>query len=258
VFAYSKKVRITIVAALLSATAFSALGRGETTVSGELKQWHKVTVDIDGPFASEGETAPNPFVDYRMTVTFTHESGSPRYLVPGYFAADGDAANSSAREGRVWRAHLSPDKPGRWDFQVSFVEGKFVAVYPEQPGQPVRKVDGRGGSFHVLPTDKSGRDFRAHGRLRYVGERYLKFAGSGEYFLKAGADSPENLLAYWDIDGTYSNRLGADARTGEAAPSSNLKGWLAHVQDWSPADPVWKGTRGKGLIGALNYLAGKG
>jgi hypothetical protein len=28
-----------------------------------------------------------------MTVTFTHESGAPSYKVPGYFAADGNAAN---------------------------------------------------------------------------------------------------------------------------------------------------------------------
>lgn len=252
------RIRTAIVAIVLTATTFIAFGRGETTVSGELKQWHKVTVDIEGPFATEGDADPNPFLDYRMTVTFVHESGSPRYLVPGYFAADGDAANSSAREGRVWRAHLSPDKPGRWDYEISFVEGKFVAVHPDQPGERVRRVDGRGGSFHVLPTDKSGDDFRYHGRLRYVGERYLKFAGSGEYFLKAGADSPENLLACVDIDGTYSNRPGSAARTGEASPPSNLKSWTPHVQDWGAADPVWKGTRGKGLIGALNYLASKG
>jgi hypothetical protein len=30
------------------------------------------------------------------------------------------------------------------------------------------------------------------------------------------------------------------------------------VQDWKPTDPAWKDGKGKGLIGALNYLAGKG
>ena len=30
----------------------------------------------------------------------------------------------------------------------------------------------------------------------------LKIAGDGEFFLKAGADAPETLLAYQDFDGT--------------------------------------------------------
>src|SRR4026207_2320374 len=77
-------------------------------VSGELRQWHKVTVTFTGPQASETDTSPNPFTDYRLIVTFTHESGTPRYEVPGYFAADGDAANSSASAGNKWRAHVSP------------------------------------------------------------------------------------------------------------------------------------------------------
>jgi hypothetical protein len=38
--------------------------------------------------------------------------------------------------------------------------------------------------------------------LQYTGRHYLQFAGSGEYFLKLGADSPETLLAYTDFDGT--------------------------------------------------------
>ncbi|MEZ5397229.1 MAG: hypothetical protein R2724_31240 [Bryobacterales bacterium] len=28
-----------------------------------------------------------------------------------------------------------------------------------------------------------------------------------------------------------------------------------HVQDWKPGDPTWQGGKGKGIIGALNYLA---
>ncbi|MHC4167533.1 MAG: DUF5060 domain-containing protein, partial [Planctomycetota bacterium] len=62
-------------------------GDGSAKISGELKQWHKVTLTLDGPFARESGTDPNPFTDYRMTVTFRHESGSPSYSAPGYFAA---------------------------------------------------------------------------------------------------------------------------------------------------------------------------
>ena len=38
----------------------------------------------------------------------------------------------------------------------------------------------------------------------------------------------------------------------------SLKSWDPHVQDWKAGDPTWKDGKGKGLIGALNYLAGKG
>src|SRR5690606_8458592 len=37
-----------------------------------------------------------------------------------------------------------------------------------------------------------------------------------------------------------------------------LKTWGPHVRDWKPGDPTWKGGKGKGMIGALNYLAGRG
>ncbi len=218
-----------------------------TAISGELKCWHKVTLTLDGPQAAETDNAPNPFTDYRMEVTFTHESGSPRYKVPGYFAADGNAAETSAESGNKWRAHLSPDKAGKWTYEVSFVKGKSIAVNETAKGEPVAECDGAKGEFTVAPTDKTGRDFRAKGRLEYVGKRYLQFAGSGEYFLKAGADAPETLLAYGDFDNTAARRKDAP-----------LKTWQAHVRDWKPGDPAWKDGKGKGLIGALNYLAGKG
>ena len=63
-----------------------------------------------------------------MKVRFTHESGSPDYVVPAYFAADGNAAETSASEGNKWRAHLSPDKIGKWSYEVYFVKGAYVAT----------------------------------------------------------------------------------------------------------------------------------
>ena len=71
-------------------------------------------------------------------------------------------------------------------------------------------------------SDKQGRDFRAHGRLEYVGKRYLQFAGTKQYFLKAGPDAPETLLAYSDFDNTITVK-----------PSKGpLKTWQPHVKDW--------------------------
>ena len=106
-------------------------------------------------------------------------------------------------------------------------------------------MDGATGSFEVAASNKTAPDFRAKGRLQYVGKHYLRFAGSGEYFLKAGPDSPETLLAYEDFDNT---------RTLKTA----MHAYAPHVQDWKNGDPTWSKGKGKALIGAINYLASKG
>lgn len=231
-------------------------GPGTVTVSGQLKQWHKVTLTLDGPFAHERDVDPNPFTDYRLTVVFTHESGTPSYRVPGYFAADGNAAETSAESGTRWRAHLAPDQPGRWTYALTLQRGRWAAVDVEAAARAPTVLAAR-GEFSIGPTDKQGRDFRAHGRLEYVGRHHLRFAGSGEYFLKVGADAPENLLAYADFDGTVANPR-TRARPGENAPAGRLKTWAPHRRDWRPGDPTWQGGKGQGLIGALNYLASRG
>ena len=222
---------------------------GEAALSGELKQWHKVTLTLDGPHASE-QGEPNPFLDYRLQVTFRHPESGLTYNVPGYFAADGDAANTSADEGDQWRAHLSPDHVGEWTYEVSFREGPGVAIADDpSAGQPVAGVDGLGGSFTVAKTDKTGRDLRGKGRLQYVGKHHLRFAGTGEYFLKAGADAPENFLAYRDFDGDFKT---------DGHRDKLIKDWAPHVRDWRPGDPTWQGGKGKGILGAINYLAAQG
>ncbi len=221
-------------------------GKGTVEVSGELKEWHKVTLTLDGPYAHERDNEPNPFTDHNLTVTFTHESGAPSYQVPGYFAADGDAGESSAESGTKWRTHLSPDKAGTWKYAVSFTRGKHAAF--DAGGAAVRPFDGVSGSFEIAKTDKKGRDFRAHGRLQYVGKHFLQFAGSKQYFLKAGPDSPETLLAFSDFDNTKALN----------AKKCKTKSWAPHVGDWKAGDPSWQHGKGKGLIGALNYLSEKG
>jgi hypothetical protein len=244
----SDQTPLLVMAALLTLLATAAAAPPPPgSISGELKQWHKVTLTLEGPFARERDTRLNPFLDYRLTVRFAHESGDPSYDVLGYFAADGNAGETSAEEGTKWRTHLSPDKAGRWTWRASFVRGPRAAVDPGATVEAMPGVDGATGSFVVLPTDKKGRDFRARGRLRYVGGHYLRFAGTGEYFLKAGPDAPETLLGYADFDGTVARKAKVP-----------LKTWAPHVRDWRSGDPTWKNGKGKGLIGALDYLAGRG
>ncbi len=235
---------------IILATALAGLqsAAGEepgARITGELRQWHKITLTIEGPEASETDSPGgiNPFTDYAMTVRFAHESGAPVREVPGYFAADGMAAETSATEGSKWRAHLSPDKTGSWSYRVSFARGAGAAV--GGVGDPLPPFDGIGGRFEVGPSDKAEPDFRARGRLQYVGERYLRFAGDGTYFLKAGPDAPETFLAYEDFDGASTRK-------------SPLKSWTPHLGDWREGDPSWQGGKGKGIVGALNYLASEG
>jgi len=237
-----------------NAAAAEGDGDGSVAITGELKQWHKVTLTIDGPYASETAGDFNPFTDCRLTLRFTHVSSGTSYVVPGYFAADGNAAETSAKSGNKWRAHFAPDRPGRWTYTIGFVQHPGVALWTEaqyrgskQPLKVVPVRDNRGNSFIVAESDKAGRDLRAQGRLDYVGERYLRFAGSGRYFLKAGADAPETLLAYADFDGTTARKKNAP-----------LKTYTPHVRDWRQGDPTWQGGKGKGLIGAINYLSSTG
>ena len=214
---------------------------------GELRKWHKVTLTFNGPSSDETAT-PNPFLDYRMDVTFTN--GSQQYVVPGYFAADGNAAETSATGGNQWRVHFAPDQAGTWTYKVSFRQGTKVAV-SDNPlaGSSAGYFDGASGSLNVAETNKTGRDFRAKGRLQYVGKHHLQFAETGEYFVKGGADAPENFLSYQDFDGPFKT---------DGQKDDLVKSWAAHVQDWRSGDPVWQGNKGKGMIGALNYLATKG
>ncbi len=219
----------------------------QADISGELRKWHTVTLTFDGPETSE-EASDNPFLNYRLNVTFTN--GNKTYVVPGYFAADGDAGNTSATSGNQWRVHFSPDALGQWTYSVDFRKGENIAVNADpKTGESAGFMDGERGYFTVKATDKTGRDFRAKGRLQYVGEHYLQFAETGEYFLKAGADAPENFLAYAEFDGDFK----IDGHKDEL-----VKTWAPHVQDWQAGDPTWQDGKGKGIIGALNYLASKG
>lgn len=213
-------------------------------VSGELKQWHKVTIDFTGPETSETAT-PNPFTDYRLDVEFTN--GDQKFLLPGYYAADGNAANSSADSGSTWRVHFAPNKTGEWTYKAKFTTGTNVAI--GENGKSAGHFDGTTETFQIAPTDKTGRDFRAHGRLSYVGKHHLQFEGSKEFFLKAGADAPENFLAYSGFDGGFKT---------DGHKDNLIKNWAPHKQDWKKGDPTWQDGKGKGIIGAVNYLAGQG
>lgn len=222
---------------------------GDCQVLGELRRWHRVEVRCTGPAGSEADDAT--FTDYRMNVTFDH--GSSTLVVPGHFAADGNAANTGSSTGNQWRAYFMPPATGSWDFTVSMRSGSDVAVSTSAgAGSPVVGLDGAQGSFSVAASNKSGRDMRAHGLLQHASnERYLRFAGSNELFVEGGVDSPENLFGYDEFDDTV-----------KYANVGSCKGILhqfgPHLGDWNVGDPSWDGGRGKSLVGLVNYVASTG
>ena len=224
-----------VIACVLASSALA----DDAKFSGELRKWHRVTLTFDGPSTSETADS-NPFLNYRLTVTFSGP-GDATFRVPGYFAADGDAADSGADSGNKWRVHFTPNRTGRWRWTASFRTGSKVALSTDPDAGKPAAFDGARGEFTVKSSQKKGRDFRARGRLNYVGRRYLQFAETGEYYLKGGADSPENFLAYYEFDQT---------------PDTHH--YKPHAKHFRSGDPTWDGGKGKNIVGALNYLAGKG
>ncbi len=218
---------------------YSSFIFSQAVISGELQKWHTVAITFDGPTTSES-SATNPFLNYRLNVTFSSPSGET-FLVPGFYAADGNAAETSSNSGNKWRVRFTPNEIGRWSYTASFRTGANVAISQDANAGTATSFNGKTGSFNIAASTKAKPDNRAKGRLSYVGERYLKFEEDDTYFLKAGSDSPENLLAYDDFDNTVPK-----------------KRWLSHAGDWQNGDPSWKGSKGKELIGAINYLSQKG
>lgn len=248
-----KKILFT---AILLFTIASLLYAQSPEMKGEFKKWQPLTLLFEGPQCSEADFSPNPFLDYRLQVTFTN--GTKQYYVPGFFAADGNSAETGAVAGNKWQVHFVPDEAGEWKYTVSFRSGKDIAISDQLDDGKALSPDGASGSFTVAPTDKNAPGFLSMGRVEATGERYLKFRETGKYFLKNGADSPENFLAYIDFDQTYRYGSKAIFREGEANPKESCHKYEAHIKDWKTGDPTWKGGKGKGIIGALNYLALQG
>ncbi len=227
---------------------------GFATITGTPQTWHTLTVSIDGPEVEE--TDPSTFLDYRFTVTFTQ--GDTQFVVPGFFAADGQAGSSHAAAGNQWQARFTPNRAGEWHYTAELLTGPRIAISEETTGATL--VAQSSGQIQIQPSQVSpeGQDFRGHGRLRYVGRHYLQFEGSGAFFIHAGLGSPENMLAFDGFDGTY------DAAREPEFPSlgeDQLHHFGPHRQDWQPGDPDWTdedGDDAKGLIGLINYAANQG
>jgi len=228
-------------------------------ISGELRIWHKVILTFDGPSVDESEST---FRNYRLDVTFT--KGTKSFKVPGYFAADGNASETSASSGNKWRVIFTPDEVGIWNYSVSFRQGNDIAIsFVANAGTIVAGLDDTSGSFTIDTIGTNENGFYAKGMLKYAEEHYGQFAGNKEWHVKAGPGSPEDFFGYNDFDNTVDNPDRVSSTQVQDIYLQNLNGeglhyYKSHIPDWKQGDPTWKGEKGKAIIGALNYMASIG
>lgn len=138
-----------------------------------------VEIDLNGP-DSFGMGTPNPFL-IDVFVTFTGPQGQT-YTVPAYYDGDG----VGGMDGSIWRVRFSPDDAGTWSYLSSSTEALL-------DGQSGTFIAGDPGDCPVH-TENGLPNFLCVGRLTQVGAHYLKFF-NGPYWLKGGADEPEDFLA---------------------------------------------------------------
>jgi hypothetical protein len=225
-------------------------------IEGSRTTWFPITLDLPGPQASETDTNPNPFLDYRMAVLFTGPAGQ-RYVVPGYFDGDGEGGGT----GNVWRAKFPPDEAGTWNYLIQFVGGPNISIDLNPYSGTHLPQSGAFGEFEVLPRRTNAPGFHKYGRLEHVGEHHLK-ARDGPYFIKTGTDSPENFLGFAGFDNTV------DQGGHPISLLGGLHRYPDHVKDWGPTglgddqDPYFvsadSGVDSKGIVGAINYLSSVG
>ncbi|MEM9160503.1 MAG: DUF5060 domain-containing protein, partial [Verrucomicrobiota bacterium] len=89
-FGIGSKIPLAILFIILSACA---------PENSSVRQWHTLTLSFEGPQTSE-TSEYNPFTNYRLLVKFTHRESD--YWIRGFYAADGNAAETSADAGNIW------------------------------------------------------------------------------------------------------------------------------------------------------------
>ncbi len=129
---------------------------------------------------STGMGIPNPFL-FEVNVNFQGPQGE-RMSVPAFY--DGNGAGGM--DGNVWKVRFRPGTSGIW-------------TYSSTSSEPL--LNGHTGSFQVVTPESCPKattyglpNFSCTGRLEYSGGHYLRFA-DGTYWIKGGADDPEDFLA---------------------------------------------------------------
>lgn len=188
-------------------------------------------------------------------MTFTHLATQDTYVVPGYYAGDGNFGST----GSVWRARFAPFGPsalGDWAYYAEIWHANDANITPKSnpPGAPIW-TSGPSGLFTCVAPTGLDPKFLRYGFLRATGDRYLKFDDpAGGHFLMTGVGGPENFLASPDFTG-WAIGPATNCFGDPANPDRLLGGhrYLLHAQnDFVPGDPGWGAGAllGKGSHGA--------
>lgn len=211
-----------------------------------------ITLSFNGPQTSEYDSV-NPFLNYLLLVEFS--SNGSKKMIRGFYAADGNAANTGSDSGAVWQVRFIPEVIGEWTYSANLYKGDSVAINNNIENAEQIELANSNGKFVVVDSEKNANDKSFKGRI-IAKNGYFKFRDTNEYFLKVGADSPENFLAYSGFDNTF--RIEDSKKEGEANTNLEIHSYEPHLKDWNEGDPTWKNGEGKSMIGAINYLASKG
>lgn len=204
---------------------------------GTFEKWSKVEIDLTGPESEGMSEEANPF-KILVDVTFTGPEGQA-YTVPAFYAGDGN----TGLDGNVWRVRFAPDAVGDWSFTTESDEPMLNQL---------------SGAFGVTPVDRcesyeyepgSLPDLSCVGMLTYTGEPFLKYS-EGPYWLKGGADEPEDFLAPEETVGFGSEEQAIDYlaglnvnslymllhNTGAFADARNVWPWVGETESEAQAN----------------------
>lgn len=181
------------------------------------------------PFEVEGglEETAETFLNYRYDLLVRYDDTA--YTVPGYF------------DGEEFTAIWAPEHTLQTEVTYRFCVGPNVALLQDEELT-------RAQCQYVEEKLSVGDVSFGQCALTARNSRYLR-RGDGSIFLKTGAGSPENILAYADFDGTYD----AGGTNFPSLGEDQLHAFEPHLKDARPGDPTWGDGKGAALLGVFNY-----
>ena len=130
--------------------------------SKQVQKGHTLTLSFEGPMTSE-DTDYNPFLNYLLLVEFEHADNQK--TIRGFYAADGNAAETSAKSGNTWQVRFSPNHTGTWKYKATLLKGDSVSIKQDYDGTDQIELSNSSGTFEVLRNGDSNRDLRDRGKL---------------------------------------------------------------------------------------------
>ena len=234
----------------------AADGDGAVRISGELKQWHKVTLTLDGPFAHERDQRAQPVhrlsADGHVHATSRARPNTACRATSRPTATPPRPRPSPARSGgRIFR----PTRPASGPIPCrSSADPARCSIRPRRARNSPSTTASAARSRSRRPT----RPAATFAPKAACNTSANTTCGSPAAASISSRPAPMRRKTSWPMPtSTAPCRTSGAGRAGEATPAG-LKTWQPHVRDWRDGDPTWKDGKGKGLIGALNYLAGKG